>query len=110
MFSPFPFRAVIGGAELGAKRELFVKTPDGYQKKEVTLGLYNEKMVEIREGLSEGDEVVLNPKVILGDNKTKTRDAAESGSGDKGGPDKAGAPGDPAKKGKRKGGGPPKGL
>src|SRR5262249_20898142 len=75
-----PLQAVIGGAEMGVKREVFVRTPTGYDKREVTLGLYNDKMVEVREGLHEGDEVVINPKVLLGDNKAKTRDA----SGDNG--------------------------
>ena len=41
------------------------------------VGLSNEKIVEIREGLKEGDEVVLNPKVLLGD-KVKTRQANEA--------------------------------
>ena len=37
-------------------------------------------MVEVREGLGEGDEVVLNPKVLLGD-KAKTRDGAAPSPG-----------------------------
>ncbi len=68
-----PLQAVVGGAEGGSKRRVFVMTPSGPEEKEVTLGLFNEKMVEVREGLSEGDDVVLNPKVILGD-KAKTRE------------------------------------
>ena len=80
-----PVQAVIGGAEMGAKREVFVKTPTGFDRREVKLGLYNEKVVEIREGLAEGDEVVLNPKVLLApDDKTKTRDDG-SKNGNKGG-------------------------
>ena len=75
-----PLQAVIGGAELGVKREVFVRTPTGYDKREVTLGLYNEKMVEVRDGLHDGDEVVINPKVLLGDAKTKTRDGSGEGT------------------------------
>src|SRR5262249_29786694 len=78
-----PLQAVLGGAELGVKRELFVRTPTGYDKREVTLGLYNDKMVEVRDGLREGDEVVINPKVLLGDTKTRTRDATGEGNGDR---------------------------
>jgi HlyD family secretion protein len=81
-----PVQAVLGGAEMGGKREVFVKNQaGGYDRREVKLGLYNEKVVEIREGLAEGDEVVLNPKVLLAqDDKTKTRD--DSGkNGTKGG-------------------------
>ena len=68
-----PLQAVVGGTEGGAKRKVFVMTPAGPQEREVTLGLFNEKMVEVKEGLAEGDEVVLNPKVMLGD-KAKTRE------------------------------------
>jgi HlyD family secretion protein len=70
-----PVQAIMAGAEMGPKREVYVKTPTGYERREVRLGLYNEKVVEIREGLQEGDEVVINPKVLLApDDKTKTRD------------------------------------
>ncbi|HSQ55525.1 MAG TPA: hypothetical protein VLM40_07250 [Gemmata sp.] len=124
-----PIQAVIGGAEMGGTREVFVKTPTGYDRRPVTLGLYNDRMVEVSTGLSEGDEVstglsegdevVVNPKVLLGDDKTKTRENGDSkgGKNRKGG---EGAPGgqgggDPGKggwkggKGKGKGGfgGPP---
>lgn len=79
-----PMQSIIGGAEMGATREVFVKSPSsptGYERRPVVLGLYNEKMVEIRSGLQEGDEVVTNPKVLLTDPKTKTRDGEEN-SGD----------------------------
>jgi multidrug efflux pump subunit AcrA (membrane-fusion protein) len=79
-----PVQSVMGGTEMGAAREVFVKTPTGYDRRPVKLGLYNEKVVEIREGLSEGDEVVINPKVLLGDDKTKTREAGDTKSGKNG--------------------------
>jgi HlyD family secretion protein len=79
-----PVQAVMGGTELGASREVFVKTPTGYDRRPVKLGLYNEKVVEIREGLAEGDQVVINPKVLLGDEKTKTREAGDGKAGKKG--------------------------
>lgn len=73
-----PLQAIIGGAEMGGTREVFVKVGTGYERRSVTLGLYNETMVEIRTGLSEGDEVVTNPKVLLGDkDKVKTREAGD---------------------------------
>lgn len=98
-----PLQSVIGGAELGGKRKVFVKTPTGFEEKEVSLGLYNEKMVEVREGLAEGDEVVINPKVLLGDNKQKTRDGAGSG-GDEGGGKGKGFGGEGGGTGGKKGG------
>ncbi len=80
-----PVQSIIGGAEMGGKREVFVKTPTGYDRREVKLGLYNEKAVEIREGLAENEEIVLNPKVLLAaDDKTKTRDDGGK-NGNKGG-------------------------
>lgn len=130
-----PVQAIMGGTEMGAKREVFIKTPTGYDRREVKLGLYNEKAVEIREGLAEGDEIVLNPKVLLApDDKTKTRDdngkngnnkarsaegdypKGEPGSGGPGGTKGEGMPGAGGTKGggnkgkKGGGGGPPGGL
>lgn len=106
-----PIQAIIGGAEMGASREVFVKNASGgYERKAVTLGLYNERMVEVRSGLAEGDEIVLNPKVLLGDTKTKTRDGSDSkGGGDTKGGDAKDA--DAPKKGKKGmgAGGPPGG-
>jgi multidrug efflux pump subunit AcrA (membrane-fusion protein) len=79
-----PIQAIIGGAEMGATREVFVKSGEGFERREVTLGLYNDKMVEIRTGLKEGEEIVVNPKVLIGDkDKTKTREAGEGKNGDK---------------------------
>jgi multidrug efflux pump subunit AcrA (membrane-fusion protein) len=80
-----PLQAVVGGAEMGAKRQVFVKTAGGYEEREVTLGLYNDRVVEVKEGLAEGDEVVINPKVLMGDSKAKTRDGGGDGPGDAGG-------------------------
>jgi multidrug efflux pump subunit AcrA (membrane-fusion protein) len=106
-----PVQAVMGSSDLGGAREVYVKTDAGeYKRVAVKLGLYNEKVVEIRDGLKEGDEVVLNPKVLLDPaDKTKTRDDPKGGTGggSKGGDPKGDAPkgdapkGDGTKKGKR---------
>lgn len=116
-----PVQAVVGGTEMGATRKVFVKNnTGGFDEKEIVLGIYNEKMVEVRSGLSEGDEVVINPKVLLGDAATKTRDGGDSKGGGGEGKGKGGSKGgsDPAsgenqqKKGKRptgEGGGAPSG-
>ncbi len=81
-----PVQAIVGGAEMGLKREVFVKnSAGGYDRREIKLGIFNEKVVEVREGLSEGEEVVLNPKVLLApDDRTKTRDEGGK-NGTKGG-------------------------
>lgn len=78
-----PLQAIVGGAEMGAGRKVWVKAPGGgYEEREVKLGLYNDRMVEVREGLAEGDEVVINPKVLMGDNKAKTRDGGGAAPGE----------------------------
>jgi multidrug efflux pump subunit AcrA (membrane-fusion protein) len=106
-----PIQSIIGGAEMGSVREVFVKTPKGYDRRSVTLGLYNEKMVEIRSGLNEGDEIVVNPKVLLGDkDKTKTREPGDLNSKDKGkGPPGGGGKSKGGPGGPGGGGGSPKG-
>ncbi len=112
-----PLQAVVGGAELGAKRKLFVRTPTGYDEREVTLGLMNDRVVEVREGLAEGDEVVINPRVLLGDNRTRTgigaspgADGAKGEGGGKGGRGEGGGSGGGEKKAfdpsRKKGAGP----
>lgn len=68
-----PIQAVIGGPELGDKRKIFVKNAAGQpEERDIKVGINNEKEVEIRDGLQESDEVVLNPKVLIGDT-AKTR-------------------------------------
>ncbi len=92
-----PIQAVVGGAESGPNRRVYVLTDAGPVERPVQLGLFNDKMVEVRGGLEEGETVVLNPKVVLGD-KAKTRDetaapsAPRTGAGG-GGKDKKGGKG-----------------
>jgi HlyD family secretion protein len=109
-----PIQAVMGGSEMGGNREVFVKTATGYERKPVTLGLYNETMVEIRSGLAEGDVIVSNPKVLLGEgDKTKTREPGDLKNDSKGGNgegktyDKSGLPGGGLPPGGVPGGGTP---
>ncbi len=76
-----PIQAVVGGAESGPKRKIFVLQEGQPVEREIVLGLFNDKKVEVKEGLKEGDVIVLNPKVIIGD-KAKTRDEGDpSGRG-----------------------------
>jgi multidrug efflux pump subunit AcrA (membrane-fusion protein) len=78
-----PIQSIVGGAEMGGRRSVYVKTDTGFDERRVVLGLYNEKMVEVREGLKEGDQVVINPKVLLGENRAKTRSEGDDhGGGD----------------------------
>lgn len=72
-----PLQAIVGGAELGPKRKIWVMTPTGPQEREIVIGLWNEKKAEVRSGLDEGDEVVVNPKALLGE-KAKVRTGADA--------------------------------
>jgi multidrug resistance efflux pump len=103
-----PLQAIIGGSEMGAHRTIVVMTPQGPKERPIVVGASNEKIAEVKEGLEEGDEIVLNPKAVLGD-KIKVHQPGESkgpsvspgkegGEGGKGGPN-----------GNGKAGGPPKG-
>lgn len=105
-----PVQAVVGGAESGATRKVFVMTESGPEEREVKLGLSNEKMAEVKSGLDAGDQVVVNPKAILG-NAAKTReDIPDAGPKMKGfGKDKGGPPGGGPPKGATPGGGSPGG-
>jgi multidrug efflux pump subunit AcrA (membrane-fusion protein) len=60
-----PVEAVLGASELGRRRECFVKTPAGPQRRKITLGMSNDTKAEVLDGLEEGDEIVLNPRVLL---------------------------------------------
>jgi hypothetical protein len=75
-----PIQAVFGGVELGGKRKVFVKSGDDIRERDISIGLANEKIVEVKDGLAEGDVVVLNPKAILGD-KAKTRQVIDTERG-----------------------------
>jgi multidrug resistance efflux pump len=71
-----PIQAIVGSAEMGGTRECFVMTLHGPEKREITVGMSTDKEAEIRDGLMQGDEVVINPKVLVGD-KAKTREVGE---------------------------------
>jgi len=71
-----PIQAIIGSAELGATRKCYIMTPRGPEEREIVVGMSSDEKAEIRSGLSEGDEVVINPKVLVGD-KIKTREPGE---------------------------------
>lgn len=81
-----PIQAIVGGAEMGKQRKCYVLTPQGPEERDIVVGQSNEKMAEIKEGLKDGDEVVLNPRVLAGD-KAKVR---QPGKGRNESPDGAG--------------------
>lgn len=60
-----------------------VRTDDGFERRPVELGLSNDKLVEIKQGLSPGETVFLYPRGLLGDGPAAAGD-------DAGGPEAAG--------------------
>ncbi len=96
-----PLQAVVPAGERG-KFKCWVVTPNGAEERPVVIGLNNEKMVEIKEGLEEGEEVVINPQALMTEaEKAQALNAFSSGSGKSGGK----RPGN--KPGNRPGGGKP---
>jgi multidrug efflux pump subunit AcrA (membrane-fusion protein) len=104
-----PLQAVQGGAREGYFCQVI--TPTGVDKRTVVPGLSNDRMVEIREGLNEGDQVLLTGKDRgrVGDQQNGEKSGKGGGKSGKGGPPGAppggGAPSGGAKSG-RPGGAP----
>ncbi len=104
-----PLQAVVGGAENGPKRSVWVMAGGSPVEREVQLGKFNDAMIEVLGGLQEGDEVVVNPKAIAGD-KAKVREENGNGGrpkGEGGWEKKGGGEGGAGKK--KPGGAPPGG-
>ncbi|HEY2156154.1 MAG TPA: efflux RND transporter periplasmic adaptor subunit [Isosphaeraceae bacterium] len=52
--------------ELRGKDYLYVRKPEnGFERREVALGISDDKVVEVKKGLSEGEQVVLSPTLLL---------------------------------------------
>lgn len=45
----------------------WVQTPAGYERRELQLGQTNDKLVEVIDGVKEGDEVLRNPRAVVPD-------------------------------------------
>ncbi|QEH33126.1 Cobalt-zinc-cadmium resistance protein CzcB [Aquisphaera giovannonii] len=117
-----PVQAIL---EYGGKDHLMVRTPAGFERREIELGVTNDKFVEVTKGLTNGTVVALNPTVLL--TEEQRREIAGNGSrgaskkdwgaakgkegeaaGPAGEPGKAGAGGPPGKAELAKGGEPGK--
>jgi multidrug efflux pump subunit AcrA (membrane-fusion protein) len=101
-----PVQAVLGTITSGAQRKCFVVGADGHtQLRDIEIGMSNERLVEVKKGLDEGDKVVENPRALLDDSSDlkpggKSRPEGQPG----GGGGKGGGQQDPGK-GNQKGGG-----
>ena len=56
---------------------MFVLVGDTPQEREITIGLSNANVVEVKNGLSEGDQVILNPKVLVVDDEPNIRELVQ---------------------------------
>lgn len=86
-----PVQAIVGSVEMGSQRRCYVMTMEGPEPRDVIVGMSNERMAEIKEGLREGEEVVLNPKTLAGDAYKPKRAGKGSRSNGKGAATKEGA-------------------
>ena len=57
-----PVQSVV---EIGGKFSCWVKTPGGIEKRPVVLGMSNNTRIEIKDGLTEGEQVLLNPRAVV---------------------------------------------
>jgi multidrug efflux pump subunit AcrA (membrane-fusion protein) len=102
-----PVQAVLSPLEKGGSPRCFVLTPNGIQPRDVELGLTDERFVQIKSGLNEDEDVILNPRALITEKEKKAakeeEDKAAPGEGKPGGQDR------PQRKGggDRKGGGRP---
>lgn len=66
-----PVQAVVSPLEKGGKPRVFVMAPHGPEARDIDVGMSDEKFIEVKDGLHEGDEVVLNPRGLLSDKEKK---------------------------------------
>ena len=57
-----PVQSVI---QAQGKDYVFVKTADGFERREITLGITNQKVIEVKEGLKAGDDVAMNWNTLM---------------------------------------------
>lgn len=75
-----PVQAVV---ELEGEFFCWVQTPEGPEKRAVLLGRTNDKLIQIKDGLKEGERVLLNPRAQVEEAKEGGPATAPSGSGKK---------------------------
>ena len=63
-----PVQAIL---EYTGKDHVAVKTPAGFDRREVELGVTNDKFVEVTKGITDGTIVALNPLALLSENEKR---------------------------------------
>ena len=59
-----PIEALVGPAKRGEANKCYVLTDEGPEPRDLMLGANNEAIVEVKNGIHEGEEVVLNPEAL----------------------------------------------
>jgi HlyD family secretion protein len=89
-----PIQSVVGNVSMGSNRKCYVLDAAGYpHERDIVVGMSNDKLVEVRSGIEEGEKVVLNPRPLLpektdmkpGSPSTRRNIEFEEGGGKKGG-------------------------
>ncbi len=57
--------------EYGGKDHLAIRTPNGFERREVDLGVTNDKFVEVTKGITPGAVVALNPLSLISENERR---------------------------------------
>jgi len=86
----------------------YVQSADGPQKRELLLGLSNDKFVEVKDGVAEGEEILMNPRAVMGDQLSDEDGETEKGESEKVNSrfgDTSNAPAHPSADGKKPSGG-----
>ncbi len=65
-----PVQAVV---EKGGKFYCWVQTPQGIETRPVALGLANNTRIEIKDGLAEGERVLLNPRAVVAEAREESK-------------------------------------
>ena len=74
------------------KDHVAVKTPGGFEWRDVALGEVNDASVEIKQGLKGGESVILNPAALMSEEERRSKFSAPTPTRGPAGPGKPGAP------------------
>jgi HlyD family secretion protein len=67
-----PVQAIVGVISLGAHPQCYVVGNDGQpQRRDIVVGMSNQRLVEVKTGVAEGERVVLNPAALTADDREK---------------------------------------
>lgn len=82
---------LLGVIQQGRQYYCFVadpSSPTGYTKRQVVVGMTNDRELEIKDGLSEGDRVILNPRATVPEARENNASAEKDDDGAQGGAQK----------------------